>query len=306
MSKPSLLLMVPLPDSFKHRLAEYFDCHEYHGLNEQQWEAISPSVRGMVSAANARVSRALISQLPALEMISVLGVGYDGVDLRAARDNNICVANTPDVSTDDIADLAMTLLLCAVRQVVEADRFVRAGQWQQGRFPMTGSLSGKRLGIVGLGRIGKAVASRAEAFGLSVAYTGRSRKNEEPYIWFDSVTALAENVDYLLVSASGGPETNGMIDESVLTELGPAGVLVNVARGSLVDEAALIRALREGRILAAGLDVFSDEPAVSRELRDLPNVVLTPHMASSTEATVQAMMSMVLENLTNHFEGKPV
>lgn len=306
MKKPPLLLMVPLPDSFKNRLGDYFDCHDYNGLTERQWELLAPSIRGIVSAANARVPRSLITQLPPLEVISVLGVGYDGIDLKAARERNICVANTPDVSTNDIADLAMTLLLCAVRQVVAADNFVRQGHWVQGRFPMTASLSAKRLGIVGLGRIGKAVAARAGVFGLSVAYTGRSRKEDQPYPWFESVKALAENTDYLVVCASGGPETNGMIDEDVLAALGPAGALINVARGSLVDESALIRALRDRTILAAGLDVFGNEPDVARELRDLPNVVLTPHMAGSTEATVQAMMSMVLENLTSLFEGKPV
>lgn len=196
--------------------------------------------------------------------------------------------------------------MCSVRQVIAADKFVREGQWERGRFPMTGSVSGKRLGVVGLGCIGKAVALRAEAFGMTVAYTGRSQKADQPYLWFDSVNALATNGDHLVVCASGGPETNDMIDSRVLAELGPTGVLVNVARGSLVDELALVRALREGKTLAAGLDVFNHEPVISPELRDLPNVVLTPHMASSTETTVRTMMNMVLENLRNHFDGRPV
>lgn len=238
----------------------------------------------------------------------MVGVGYDGVDLQAASDQNVCVTNTPGVSTEDIADLAMALLLCAVRDVLGADQFVRKGDWEKGRYPMTGSLSGKRLGIVGLGRIGKAVAVRAQAFGMNVAYTGRAIKQDQPYLWFDNARSLASHVDYLVVCASGGPETSGMINARVIEALGPTGVLVNVARGSLVDEPALISALSERRILAAGLDVFSNEPDVAPALRTLPNVVLTPppHMAGSTESTAQAMLQMALKNVRDYFNGKAV
>ena len=176
----------------------------------------------------------------------------------------------------------------------------------QGRYPMTGRVFGKRMGIVGLGHIGKAVVLRAEAFGMSIAYTGRARKSDESYTWYDDAKALAADVDFLVVCASAGPETQGMINEDVLTALGPRGVLVNIARGTIVDEKALISALQEGKILAAGLDVFSDEPHVPQALKDLPNVVLTPHIASTTEATVQAMLALTFENLVTYFSGKSV
>lgn len=304
--KTALLLLSSLPDSFINHLSEHFDCHLYASLDEQQFLAVAPSVRGIVTAANSSVTQAFIARLPALEIISVLGVGYDGIDLDAAREHNVLVTNTPGLSTEDIADFAMTLLLCAARQVLAADRFVRQGEWVTGRYPMTPRVFGRRIGIVGLGRIGKAVALRAEAFGMSIAYTGRTQKTDLPYQWFSDVRALAASVDYLMVCASGGPDTNGMINEAVLAELGPSGVLVNIARGSIVDEEALVSALRNGQILAAGLDVFCDEPHIPQALKDLPNVVLTPHMASTTEASVQAMFDLAFDNLEAHFSGKPV
>ena len=278
----------------------------HSALDKQQFLAIAPSVRAIVSSAESTVPGELIAKLPALEIISVLGVGYDGVDLDAARKHNVCVTNTPGLSTEDIADFTMGLLLCAARQIHTADQYVRNGEWVQGRYPMTGRVFGGRMGIVGLGRIGKAVALRAEAFGMSIAYTGRSKKPDETYAWHDDVKALAADVDFLVICASAGPETQGMINEEVLTALGPRGVLINIARGSIVDEKALICALQEGKILAAGLDVFSDEPHVPQALKDLPNVVLTPHMASTTEATVQAMFALTFENLATYFSGQPV
>lgn len=304
--KPVLLLLSRLPDSFIKRLGEHFDCHSYALLNEQQFLALAPTVQGIVASAISSISGEFIAQLPALEIISVLGVGYDGIDLEAAREHNVCVTNTPGLSTEDIADFAMALLLCAGRQVLAADRFVREGEWATGRYPMTPRVSGGRMGIVGLGRIGKAVALRAEAFGMSIAYTGRSQKVDVPYRWCDDVSALASTVDYLVVCASGGTETHAMINADVLTELGPRGVLVNIARGSIVDENALIEALRSGKILAAGLDVFGNEPHISQALKALPNVVLTPHMASGTDATIQAMLDLALGNLTAHFSGEAV
>ncbi|OEY66289.1 2-hydroxyacid dehydrogenase [Marinobacter sp. X15-166B] len=303
--KPTLLLLCRLPDSFVNRLGEHFDCQLHWALDEVQFTALAPKVRGVVTAANASVPRSLIAQLPALEIISVLGVGYDGIDLEAAREHKVRVTNTPGLSTEDIAEFAMALLLCAARQIVNADRFVRRGDWATGRYPMTPRVFGGRIGIVGLGRIGQAVATRAEAFGMAVAYSGRTPKPDLPYRWCDDVRDLAASVDFLVVCASGGAETDGLINRAVLAALGPRGVLVNIARGSIVDEDALLEALREGKILAAGLDVFGDEPHVSPALKALPNVVLTPHMASSTEATVQAMLDLVFANLAAHFAGEP-
>lgn len=304
--KPAVLLVSRLPEALVGRLRERFDCHELARFDAAGLQALAPRLRGMVATGESVVTRELIAGLPALEIISVLGVGYDGIDITAARECGVCVAHTPGLSTDDIADLALALLLAAARQVVSADRFVRRGEWPAGRFPVTQRVSGTRLGIVGLGRIGRAVATRALAFGMSIAYTGRAPKADVPYLWCSDARTLAARVDYLVVCASGGAATRALIDGDVLAALGPAGVLVNVARGSIVDEDALVEALRERRILAAGLDVFCHEPRVAQGLLALDNVVLTPHMASTTDATVQAMLDLTFDNLAAHFDGLPV
>lgn len=304
--KPTLLLLSALPPNLMERLHEHFDCYLQSQLDEKQATALAPIVRGIVATGESSVTREQIARLPALEIISVLGVGYDGIDIEAARDRNVCVTHTPGVSTEDIADFAMALLLCAARQVLNADRFIRSGGWPAGRHPMTARVFGGRMGIIGLGRIGRAVAIRAEAFGMSVAYTARSQKTDVAYRWCSDVQALAASVDYLVICASGGPATRALVNAAVLEALGPAGVLVNIARGSIVDEDALIDALRERKILSAGLDVFCHEPHVPEALLQLDNVVLTPHMASTTGATVQTMLDLTFDNLTTHFSGKPV
>lgn len=306
MGKPAVLLVARLPEPLGGRLRERFDCHELAQLDAAGLQALAPQLRGMVATGESVVSRALMASLPALEVISVLGVGYDGIDMAAARERGICVAHTPGLSTDDIADFAMALLLAAARQVVNADQFVRRGDWTTGRFPMTRRVSGARLGIVGLGRIGRAVAQRALAFGMEIAYTGRTPKADAPYRWHSDTQALAAHVDFLVVCASGGADTRALVNADVLAALGPTGVLVNIARGSIVDEDALITALRERQILAAGLDVFCHEPQVAPALLALDNVVLTPHMASTTGATVQAMFDLTFDNLAAHFDGLPV
>ena len=304
--KPNLLLLSSLPEALVERLRERFDCHAHAQLDAAALQALAPQLRGMVATGESVVTRELFARLPALEIISVLGVGYDGIDMAAARERNVCVTHTPGISTDDIADFAMALLLSAARQVVSADRFVRRGDWSAGRHPMTPRVFGTRLGIVGLGRIGRAVAVRAQGFGMSIAYTGRTPKADVPYRWCDDALTLAASVDHLVVCASGGHATRALIDGAVLAALGPSGVLVNIARGSIVDEEALVHALRERKILAAGLDVFCHEPHVPEALLTLDNVVLTPHMASITGATVQAMLDLTFANLAAHFEGLPV
>ena len=304
--KPAVLLVSRLPDSLVGRLRERFDCHMLAELDDAGLQALAPRLRGIVATGESVVGCELIARLPALEVISVLGVGYDGIDMAAARERKVVVAHTPGLSTDDIADFAMALLLTAARQVVNADRFVRSGGWTTGRFPMTRRVSGTRLGIVGLGRIGRAVATRAQAFGMDIAYTGRTPKTDVGYRWCIDAQTLAASVDFLVVCASGGADTRALIDSDVLAALGPSGVLVNIARGSIVDEDALVKALRERKILAAGLDVFCHEPHVAQGLLALDNVVLTPHMASTTGATVQAMFDLTFDNLAAHFDGLPV
>lgn len=304
--RPNILLLSRLPEALHERLRERFACHELAQLDDDRVKELAPTIRGIVATGESIVARELIARLPALEIISVLGVGYDGIDIEAAHAHHVCVTHTPGVSTDDIADFAMALLLSAARQVVTADSFVRRGEWTVARYPVTPRISGGRMGIVGLGRIGRAVAVRALAFGMSIAYTGRMPKPDLAYRWCQDARTLAASVDYLVVCASGGAATRGLIDDAVLAALGPSGVLVNVARGSIVDEDALVEALRERKILAAGLDVFYDEPRVPDALLALDNVVLTPHMASTTGATVQAMSDLMFANLAAHFAGQPV
>lgn len=248
--------------------------------------------------------RALMDQLPALEIVSIMGVGYDGVDVAAALERRIPVTHTPGVLNDEVADLAIGLMLSAARRIPLADRYVRAGRWaKEGPMPLARKVTGARLGIVGLGRIGQAIASRAEAFDMSIAYTGRTAKAELAYTFYPSAQALAAQVDFLIVITPGGAGTRHLINADVLKALGPEGYLINVARGSVVDEAALVEALQKGVIAGAALDVFEKEPHPLEALWAMDNVVLTPHMASATVQTRHAMADLAVNNLRAHFEG---
>ena len=277
-----------------------------HQSDAAAFAAAAPRIRAIAASGESKVPRELIAQLPALEIVSVFGVGYDGVDVAAARERGIAVTHTPNVLNDEVADLAMALVLAVSRRLVEADRYVRSGAWANGPMPLARKVSGARLGIVGLGRIGMAIARRAEAFGMSIAYTSRHARADSPYPYFASAEALAREVDFLVVITPGGAGTRKLIDAKVLAALGKKGYLVNVARGSVVDEQALIVALREGTIAGAGLDVFENEPNVPGELFGFDNVVLTPHIGSATWQTRQAMADLAFGNLQAHFAGRPL
>jgi len=277
-----------------------------HQEDPAAFAAIAPRIRAIAASGESKVPRELIAQLPALEIVSVFGVGYDGIDVAAARERGIAVTHTPNVLNDEVADLAMALVLAVSRRLVEADRYVRTGAWAKGPMPLARKVSGARMGIVGLGRIGKAIARRAEAFGMSIAYTARTAKADAPYPYFATAEALAREVDFLVVITPGGAATRKLIDAKVLAALGKKGYLVNVARGSVVDEPALVEALRAGTIAGAGLDVFENEPNVPAELLALDNVVLTPHVGSATWQTRQAMADLSFGNLQAHFAGKPL
>jgi len=277
-----------------------------HQSDAAAFAAVAPRIRAIAASGESKVPRELIAQMPALEIVSVFGVGYDGVDVAAARERGIAVTHTPNVLNDEVADLAMALVLAVSRRLVEADRYVRSGAWAIGAMPLARKVSGARMGIVGLGRIGMAIAKRAEAFGISVAYTSRNARPDAPYPYFASAEALAREVDFLVVITPGGAATRKLIDAKVLAALGKKGYLVNVARGSVVDEQALVSALRDGTIAGAGLDVFENEPNVPSELLALDNVVLTPHVGSATWQTRQAMADLAFGNLTAHFAGKPL
>jgi hydroxypyruvate reductase len=277
-----------------------------HLQDPAAFASIAPRIRGIAASGESKVGADLLAQLPALEMISVFGVGYDGVDVAAARARGVPVTNTPDVLTEEVADLGIALMLSIARRIPQADKFVRAGSWPSGPFPLTRKVSGARLGIVGLGRIGQAIADRAAGFGMSIAYTTRTRRDDSPYTYYPSAAALAAEVDFLMVITPGGEGTRGLINAQVLAALGAKGYLINVARGSVVDQPALIHAVTTGVIAGAALDVFADEPNVPVELRECDNVVLTPHMASGTWETRGAMADLAFANLAAHFAGKPL
>lgn len=307
MSKPDLLVAAPLPPFLLQPLQEAFEVHDrLHEKDPQAFSRIAPRIRAVAANGEAKVPRSLIDQMPALEIVSVMGVGYDGVDVAAAKERGIAVTHTPGVLNDDVADLALGLMLAVARRIPQADRFVRDGHWPAGPMPLARKVSGSRLGIVGLGRIGQAIARRAEAFGMRIAYTARSEKPGLAYRYFPTPQALAAQVDFLIAITPGGAATRKLIDAKVLKALGPQGYLINVARGSVVDEQALIEALQDGGIAGAALDVFENEPDVPQALRSLDNVVLTPHTASATAQTRQAMANLVLDNLRAHFAGQPL
>jgi hydroxypyruvate reductase len=235
-----------------------------------------------------------------------MGVGYDGVDVAAAKERAIPVTHTPNVLNEDVADLAVALMLGIARRLPQADQYVRTGKWLKGPMPLAKKMSGSRLGIVGLGRIGQAIADRAQAFGMKISYTTRNRKPDVAYTYYPSAEALAAEVDFLVAITPGGAGTKGLINAAVLKALGPAGYLINVARGTVVDTAALVHALQNNVIAGAALDVFENEPNVPEALLSMDNVVLTPHMASATVETRGAMAQLAVDNLKAHFGGKPL
>jgi lactate dehydrogenase-like 2-hydroxyacid dehydrogenase len=288
-------------------LKEAFVVHDRtHESDPAAFALAAPRIRGIAGSGESQVSRELIANLPALEVISVFGVGYDRYDVAAARERGVPVTNTPDVLTDDVADMGISLMLAIARTVPQADKYVREGQWPNGPMPLARKVSGARLGIVGLGRIGSAIARRAAGFDMSIAYTSRNKVADSPYAYYPTPTALAAEVDFLMVITPGGAGTKGLINADVLNALGSKGYLINVARGSVVDESALIVALQNKVIAGAALDVFENEPHVPAALCAMSNVVLTPHVASATWQTRRAMADLAFGNLQAHFAGKPL
>ncbi len=266
---------------------------------------VAPRIRGIQATGSATVDAAMIDRLPKLEIIACCGVGYDGIDVAAARRRDVVVTNTPDVLNDCVADVAMGLLIAAARGIATGDRFVRAGKWLAGNLPLQTKVSGKRLGIVGMGRIGRVIARRAAGFDLAVAYHTRHRVPEVPFRHYEQLVDLARDSDFLLLIVPGGTGTFHLVDDAVLRALGPKGILVNVARGSVVDEAALVKCLQDGALGGAALDVFEDEPKVPEALWKMDNVVLAPHVGSATRETRAAMGNLTIDNLLAHFAGKP-
>ncbi len=304
---PIHVLSVVKPNPLWPHLSSDFTLHErLHDTDAAAFAAVAPKIRAIAASGESKVPAELIAKLPALEVISVMGVGYDGVDVAAAKARGVMVTHTPDVLNDDVADLAMGLMLCAARQLPQADRHVREGRWLQGPMPLARKMSGARLGIVGMGRIGQVIAKRAQGFDMQIAYTARSAKPGLSFEYFPDPASLAARSDFLVLITPGGAGTRHMIDAKVLAALGSKGILVNVARGSVVDEEALIDALERGSLGGAALDVFADEPRVPTRLLALPQVVVAPHIGSATQATRQAMADLAKANLEARFAGKPL
>lgn len=266
---------------------------------------IAERIRGMAVTGLVGVDAAMIQKFPKLEIIASFGVGYDHVDFRYAADHKIVVTHTPDVLTEETADAALGLLICTVRDFIQADRYVRSGQWANKPFPLSaGSMRDRTVGLVGMGRIGKAIARRLDAMKVPVVYHSRRPAENVLYRHYPNLLDMAKSVDTLVVMTPGGAATNKLVSAEVINALGPNGVIVNMSRGSVVDEEALIAALKKGAILAAGLDVFANEPVVPVELINLPNVVLLPHVGSASVLTRGSMDQLIVENLKDWFAGK--
>ena len=307
MSKSEILAVTNVHPLYLKALKEVFHVHERaHEGDPAVFAELAPKIVGIAAGGESTVSRALLEQLPNLKVVSVFGVGYDGIDVKAAVGRGVMVTHTPGVLTDDVADLAMGLVLAVSRQIPQADQHIRHGRWSQGPMPLGRKVSGSRMGIVGLGRIGAAIARRALAFDMSVAYTARTEKPASGFQFYPAAEQLAAEADFLVVITPGGQGTRHLINAAVLSALGPNGVLITVARGSVVDEQALIQALQTGRIAGAGLDVFAAEPHVPEALWGMPNVVLTPHMASATHQTRQAMADLAFANMQAGVAGQPL
>ncbi|HEY4374982.1 MAG TPA: 2-hydroxyacid dehydrogenase [Burkholderiales bacterium] len=308
MSKPDVLLIGPLFAPTMAQLDAAYTVHRY-------WEAadkpallkkIAGTCEAVATSGGHGIKAEVVKALPKLKIISSFGVGYDSVDTTAAKAAGAHVTNTPDVLTDCVADTTWALILSTVRKTAYFDRFVRDGKWLKGNPPLTDKVWGEKLGIIGLGRIGKAIAKRGEGFGMQTAYHGRHQQAGVAYTYYPTALELARNVKILVVVTPGGKETDKIVSREVLEALGPKGYLINISRGSTVDEEALIQALAEGKLGGAGLDVFVEEPKVPEALFKLDNVVLQPHVGSGTHHTRTAMGQLVVDNLAAYFAGKPL
>ncbi len=302
-SQIEILLNGRLSPDFESVLAAEFDLcplRQQHDRSEFL-KVHGRKFKGLVTNGIVGADADLIAALPSLQVIASRGVGYDKIDLEAVKNRGIALSNTPDVLTDCVADMALGALIAVARGLILADRYVRRGDWLQQKFPLKTKVSRKKLGVVGMGRIGRAVARRAAGFDMDIRYHSRMPKAELSWSYMDSLCDLAHWADFLMICTPGGVETRHLVGAGVLMALGPKGILINVARGSVVDESALIQALVKGQIAGAALDVFENEPRVPDQLLALEQVVLLPHIASSTHETFAAMENLVLENLQSFF-----
>jgi lactate dehydrogenase-like 2-hydroxyacid dehydrogenase len=306
--KIDLLIYGPAKPVVEKGFSDQFVRHPAETLGdlERISPAVSERIRGIATTGSVLANEKVLSRFPKLEIVSSFGVGYDHINAAYAREHGIIVTNTPDVLTEEVADVALGLLIATAREFVRADRFLRAGSWATQNFPLsTGSLRDRKVGMVGMGRIGQAIARRLDASLVPVVYHSRNPAAGVAYQHYPSLVDMAQAVDTLVIITPGGPSTAKIVNAEVMKALGQRGIIINVARGSVVDEPALIDALKSGTILAAGLDVFANEPNVPDELRTMQNVVLLPHVGSASVVTRNAMDQLVVDNLTAWFAGKP-
>ncbi len=303
-SQPHILIIQPLMPQLDEKLSQHFYCHRLYDEQDaaQFLQRQGKEIQGIVTRGDVGVETAILEQLPACKAIAVFGVGTDRIDLNYTDAHDIQVSITSDILTDDVADLAMTLTLAFSRNLVANHQFARSGAWENTGASLSSKASGKRMGIAGLGAIGQAIARRAAAFGMEIAYTARSQKNV-PYQRCENIEQLAAFSDFLVLALPGSPENIQLVDAKVLAALGKSGVLINIARGTVVNENDLIQALQQGTIKGAALDVFPQEPHIHPALRELDNVLLTPHIASATHETREGMANNVLENLLAYFSN---
>ncbi len=306
--QPELLVLRALMPAQMEQLEQAFRLHRYDLADEPNalLDAVGSRIRGVVTGGVPGFKAEMLPRLPALEIVSTSSVGTDSIAVAACKEKGVYVTNTPEVLNDDVADLAIGLVLNALRRLGDGHEYVRSGQWaQRGMMPLGRTLKGKRMGIVGLGRIGLEIAKRAEAMKMEILYTSRSRK-DVPYTYHATPAELAANCDVLMLACPGGPETRHLVNASVLAAMHKDAWLINISRGSVVDEAALISALERKAIGGAGLDVFDNEPHIDARFQQLENVILFPHHASGTIETRTAMSQLVVDNLKAHFSGQPL
>ncbi len=306
MVKPDLLMTGPMMAMIQEQLAQRFTVHKLWEAADKEafLRQVAPSIVAIASGSQVACDPALMGRFPGVKIVSSFGVGYDHIDATWAGQNGIVVTNTPDVLNEEVADTALGLLLCTMRQLPQVDRYLRAGKWLEKPYALTTTLRDRKVGILGLGRIGKAIAKRLEAFNLPVVYHGRSEQKDVAYRFYPSLVEMAKDVNVLMIVAPGGASTNKIVNKEVLEALGPDGVVINVGRGSVIDEAALVEALKAKTILSAGLDVFEDEPKVPAELIAMDHVVLFPHVGSASVHTRNGMAQLVVDNLVSWADGK--
>lgn len=301
-----LLASAALPAPLANALEKIAPLHRFAGADDPTLADVAGSVRGIVwTPFGGPLTGAFMARFPKLELVATMGAGYEHIDVVHAAAHGVCVTNTPDAVTEDTADAAFALILDTVRRFPAAERYLRAGKWQPGKpFGVATSLRNKRLGILGFGRIGKAVARRAEAFGLKISYSGRRKQEGVVHPWFASAEELARNCDIFLNVLPGGDATRAQVGKAVFDALGPKGYFINIGRGTSVDEPALIAALKEGRLAGAGLDVFASEPSVPAELIAMDNVVLLPHVGGATDHVMALVGVRLVENVRSFASGK--